>query len=164
MSNLPTKTMIKEWIKAKKWKAVEMFSKTKKTEIALAYIGTETEENAKEWDESILKMRRLYQHMVDGKGYGYNLSYRTGQYLETMVDIEFDKKHGAELGNIKIEFDKILRNVDRLNSPKQMLEYLKSCEMEYPLTAEVKQNPDFAEVDVTVYKPWIQNQLSSGQS
>jgi hypothetical protein len=160
MSNMPTKTTIKEWVKAKKWNAMESFQRVRKAEVLATLLGTETESNAQEWDECVSKMKVLHNEMNDAKGYTSGFSYSRGDYLTSIVESKVKQIYGKEFESLKSEFDKILRNIDRLNSPKQMLEYLKTCEMEYPLTAEVKENPNFVEVDVMVYKPWIQNQLT----
>jgi copper chaperone CopZ len=161
--SMPTKTMIMNWVKSKSWKALEQFDSIKKAEIHKSLIGTEIEDKAKEWDECVTKMQRLYDELQDGNSWKKSLNYNTGEYLRTVLYRMSKEKYDAERKAIENEFNKVIRNLEKLNSPKKMLEYLKACEMEYPVSESIKTEPTFAEVDVTVYKPWIQNQLSSGE-
>ena len=162
MSNLPTKTMIREWVRGNKFKALEQFDAIKKAEIYASSIGTVSEDKAREWDECISKMQKLYDEMQEGNSWKHGLSYSKGDYLRNVLD-RMEKTHfGTERTAIENEFNKIIRNIEKLNSPKKMLEYLKACELEYPVSDPIKAEPTFAEVDVTVYKPWVKNQLVSG--
>jgi hypothetical protein len=164
MSNLPTKTMIMEFVKNKRFRALEQFDTAKKAEIYKSLIGTDTEDKAKEWDECVTKMQKLYDEMQEGKGWKSGFSYSVGEYLRSILSRSVKQQFDEDKKAIESEFNKVIRNLEKLNSPKKMLEYLKVCEMEYPVSESIKSEPTFAEVDVTIYKPWIQNQLSSGQA
>lgn len=163
MSNLPTKTMIKDFVNRKMWNALDKFDVSKKAQVLASMLGTEIESKSIEWDECINKMQILYRDMIAGEKYFSNYCYKTGDYMKTMVTRKFKELYSTERNELEDEFRKILRNLDKINSPKKMLEYLKACELEYPVAVSVKEEAAFTEVDVTVYKPWVQNQLEAGK-
>jgi hypothetical protein len=127
-------------------------------------LGTEVESKGNEWDECVNKMQMFYQEMINGEKYYSGFCYKRGDYIKTMVTKKFRELYTADRDELESEFRKVLRNLEKINSPKKMLEYLKACELEYPIVESVKEEAAFTEVDVTVYKPWVQNQLTSGDN
>ncbi|SNS20961.1 hypothetical protein SAMN05446037_100634 [Anaerovirgula multivorans] len=163
MSKLPTKTMILEWVRSKRYKALENFRAVKKAEITKSIVGTEVEQACLEWDEYVRKLSKLYRDVVVRKSYYNPFRYSEGQYKQEYVSNKLDELYRGDMEKIQNEFEKVYSNVKKINSPKKILEYLKACDLEYPVECDSAVPPAFENVDATVFKPWVNLQLGGGQ-
>ncbi len=160
MANMPTKTMLRDWIISNKAKALSAFDASTRAKVNAYIIGTEIEEKCIEWKECVQKMGKLHKEMYPDSYSSFR--YNEDDYKYAIIGYLVKEKYGKERDELQNEFAKVLKGFEKINSPKKILEYLKTCDMEYPETGSIKEEVMLEEINVSVYKPWIHPQVTSG--
>jgi len=159
----PTKAQLVNWTEGKKYEALRAFREVKRAEVYASLLGTEFENECIEWDEALKSLNRLLDNLHNLVGWRQSQRYSIGEYKEKYINAKVRELFKDEEAALENEFEKILRTIRLSNSPKQIMEYLKACELEYPVDDE-KEVPVVPPIDVSIYKPWLQKQLASGEA